>query len=143
MSGLEVDPTITPEAVVSIGDRIPLVPHFLPGDARLLDAVGEALVAYDAIVLGSHGVLTVGDDLEQAFLRMELVEHLARMQLVSRQVGRTARLSRPEVERLLQKRTKAGLGLEGRRRRGAAPLAGEGDDLAALIAAEVKAALGS
>lgn len=142
MAHLDVDPTLTPEAVVSLGDRIPTVPHFLPGDPRLLDALADALLPCDAVVLRNHGVLTVGDDLEQAFLRMELVEHLAKMQLVARQTGTTrASLTRLEIDQLLAKRTKAGLGLEARRRRGVAPLPGGGDDLAALIAAEVKAAL--
>jgi L-fuculose-phosphate aldolase len=149
MGSLEVDPTITPEAVVSLGDRIPLVPHFLPGDPRLLDALGQALVTYDAVCLRNHGVLTVGDDLEMAYLRMELVEHLAKMQLVARQTATVRdRLPRIEIDKLLAKRTKAGLGIEGRRQKGAAPLGlsqdgGAGDDLASLIASEVKAALRS
>jgi len=140
MAGVEVDPTVTPEAVVSLGERVPLVPHFLPGDPRLPDALGAALQAADVVVLRGHGVLAIGDDLEQAYLRTELVEHLARMELVARQAGRVDRLPRGEVEQLLKKRAAAGLGPEGRRQRAAAPAAG-GDDLAALIAAEVKAAL--
>lgn len=144
VAGVEVDPTLTPEAVVSIGDRIPLLPHFLPGDPRLPEAVGAALATCDAVTLRNHGVLTVGADLEQAFLRLELVEHLARVQLVAQQLGRVDRLPRGEVEQLLRKRAAAGLGPEGRQRRGAAAPSGPaGEDLAALIAAEVKAALGS
>jgi L-fuculose-phosphate aldolase len=147
MAGVEVDPTVTPEAVVSLGDRIPLVPHFLPGDPRLPDALGVALADADVVVLRGHGVLSLGDDLEQAYLRLELAEHLARMLLVARQAGRLDRLPRGEVEQLLKKRAAAGLGREGRRQRAAALPAGAGsgtgtgDDLATLIAAEVKAAL--
>ena len=139
LCGVEVDPTVTPEAVVSLGDRIPLLPHFLPGDPRLLESLAGALATYDAVCLRNHGILTVGDDLEQAFLRLELVEHLARQQLVARQLGRIDRLPRGEVEQLLRKRATAGLGPAGRSRPAAA--AGSADDLAALIAAEVKAAL--
>ena len=83
-------------------------------------------------------MLTVGDDLEQAFLRMELVEHLARIGLVSRQLGRTERLSAAEVKALLAKRAKAGLGPEGRAAQaGSAPR----EDLVRLVTAEVKEAL--
>ena len=140
VAGQSVDPTITPEAVVSLGDRIPLVPHALPGDRALLETFGQALLVHDAVLFEGHGALTVGVDLEQALLRMELVEHLARIELVSRQVGNPRRLSRPEVETLLKKRTAAGLGPAAR-----AKTAGQRDpeeDLATLIAAEVREALG-
>ena len=142
VAGVEVDPTITPEAVVSLGDRVPLLSHHLPGAAALLEELRAALASYDAVLFASHGVLTVGDDLEQAFLRAELVEHLARIQLASRQLGRTDRLAPAEVAALLEKRAKAGLGPTARAKR-AGPSGGgvSRPALAALIADEVRLAL--
>ena len=64
----------------------------------------------DAILLQGNGVLTVGDSLEQAYLRMELVEHYARILAIAQQLGSVAPMSQPEVDKLLAARTSAGLG---------------------------------
>ncbi len=101
------DPPFMAEPVVSLG-AIPLVPYVAPGGstAGLEDAVGRC----DAVLLGNHGVLTLGKDAEQAYLRMELVEHLARIALVARQVGGARPIPTEDVEKLLAARAKAGLG---------------------------------
>lgn len=132
VAGLEIDPTCMPEAVVSIGDRIPLTPCALPFGEEGAAPLGAVLEDYDAVVMANHGVLTVGPDMETAFLRMELVEHLARIQLVARQLGQVNTLSPTHLKVLLEKRTKAGLGPEARGRGPASgvgvarPLVGEG-----------------
>ena len=38
-------------------------------------------------MLANHGVLAVGGSFEQAYLRLELVEHLAKIALVAHQLG--------------------------------------------------------
>ncbi len=122
VAGIDVDPTIIAEAVVSIGDRIPTIPFALPGSESQLETIGQCLPFYDALVLGRHGVLTVGKDIEQAYLRMELVEHLAKIQSVALQHGQVQKLTAHEVEILLRKRKKAGLGPEARKVPGTPPL---------------------
>ncbi len=112
--GVDVETTIIAEAVVSLGARIPTVPYAMPGSEAQLEALAKVLPWFDAVLLGSHGVLTVGKDLEQAYLRMELVEHLARIQQAAISVGRPRSLPEKDVERLLQKRKEAGLGPEAR-----------------------------
>ncbi|MFZ5478103.1 MAG: class II aldolase/adducin family protein [Myxococcota bacterium] len=107
------DPPFMGEPVVSLGDRIPLVPW--GGDLAL------AVAGVDAVLLQSHGVLTVGKDAETALLRMELVEHLARIALVARQLGGPVPLPSSEVDRLLEARAKAGLGPQNVPPQGPAP----------------------
>ncbi len=102
------DPPFLAEPVVSLGESIPLVPYVAPGGST--HDLEEAITRGDAVLLGNHGVLTVGKDAEQAFLRMELVEHLARIALVARQVGGARPIPREDVEKLLAARAKAGLG---------------------------------
>jgi L-fuculose-phosphate aldolase len=101
------------EPVVSLGDRIPLVP--LGGD------LGHAIAAVDAALLQNHGVLTVAKDAETALLRMELVEHLARIALIARQLGGPLPLPSSDVDRLLEARAKAGLGPQNVAAQGPAP----------------------
>lgn len=110
-------PSFLPEAVVSIGVDVPVVPLAMPG-ADAEQALAPFVVSHDAVMLAGNGVLSWGDDLEQAMLRMELVEHLARIASIARQENASSvpELPRDMVEALLAKRTAAGLGPEGRRK---------------------------
>ena len=75
------------EPVVSLGPRIPLVPFGMPGTDDLNRDLAKALGQADAVLLANHGVLTVGPDLDTCLLRMELVEHMAKIALVAHQLG--------------------------------------------------------
>lgn len=97
------------EAVVSIGPRIPTVPVAAPGPAAR-QALAPFVSGFDAVLLGSHGVLAWGADLEQAFLRVELVEHLARIALLAAPLGGPRVLPDDMVSTLIAARRKAGLG---------------------------------
>ncbi len=77
VAGVGLGAPFMAEPVVSLGREIPLIPHLLPGEDDA--ALAEALTRADAVILGNHGVLTVGPDLETCLLRMELVEHLAKI----------------------------------------------------------------
>ncbi|MBI4512444.1 MAG: class II aldolase/adducin family protein [Deltaproteobacteria bacterium] len=99
-----------PEAVVSLGATIPTVPLAPPG-AAACDALAPFVVQADAVLLQNHGVLSWGDDVEQAYLRMELVEHLAKIALEAERVGGVKALPDSVLSSLLEARRKAGLGL--------------------------------
>lgn len=121
-AGVDVETTIIAEAVVSLGPKIPTLGYAIPGSESLLEALAAALPWYDAIVLGSHGVITVGVDLEQAYLRMELVEHLAKIKAAALSVGALRRIPDHDVTRLTAKRKDAGLGPEARGLQGKPPV---------------------
>ncbi len=89
------------EPVVSLGADIPLV-----DGSQLADALGRC----DAVLLRNHGVITVGADAETARLRMELVEHVARIAALAEPLGGARPLPADELKRLLAARAKAGLG---------------------------------
>ena len=129
VAGVGLDVPFLAEAVVSIGPGIPTVPFAEPG-ASAAAALGPYLAEHDAVLLGNHGVLTWGVDLEQAYLRMELVEHLARIALVARQLGGVNALPASVLPTLAEARAKAGLGPRGR-------------DVAATPAETARAELGS
>lgn len=97
------------EAVISIGARIPLVPFTLPGPGAE-DALAPLAGEVDAALLGNHGVIAWGADLEQAYLRLELVEHLARVALLAQAAGGVQPLPDAALAPLLAKRASAGLG---------------------------------
>lgn len=110
VAGRELTCSIIAEAVVSLGAKIPLVPYARPGTPSFAGSLEEKLPAYDAVLLQNHGVITVGDDLEQARLRMELVEHLACIQWRAHQLGTVQPIPEDDIGPLLEKRAQAGLG---------------------------------
>lgn len=98
-----------PEAVVSIGGQVPKVPLSLPGpDAGA--ALARVVADVDAALMQNHGVIAWGSDVEQAYLRLELVEHMARIALLAEPVGGVQPLPDAMVGELLAKRARAGLG---------------------------------
>jgi L-fuculose-phosphate aldolase len=105
-----------PEMIVTLGARVPLIAFSMPKSATQDQAIARALTDddADAFVIAGNGCVTVGIDLEQAYLRMELVEHWAKIAHASLALGGPVALSSPEVSTLLEARTKAGLGRRGR-----------------------------
>lgn len=100
-----------PEAVVSLGPGVPLAGLALPGSDGLWSELDPLLAHYDAIMVGGNGVFAWGKSLEQAYLRLELVEHLARILLSSLPLGGPKLLQPDQVAALLKKRAEAGLAL--------------------------------
>ena len=108
--GLELGPVAMPEIVVSLGDRIPTVPRAMPRTPEAVKGVEAAASQVDAMLLAGNGALTLGADLNQALLRMELVEHYAKILTAARQLGQVEPLAPGDVAKLLEARKKAGLG---------------------------------
>ena len=85
---------------------IPLVPYANPGSIELGEAVIPFLEEHDALLLANHGVVAVGADLETALTRMELVEHGARVTLITHMLGRLSPIPGrflPDLEALREK----------------------------------------
>ena len=147
-SGRCLDRPFLAEAVVSLGPVIPLAPLGAPGPAAV--AALEPLTSlYDVVLVAGNGVFAWGDSIEQAYLRLELCEHLARITLLAHPLGGPKALPESMLPALLEARRRAGLGPEGRSAQtaaaGAKPSAtvnpAAADHVAALIRQELAAAL--
>jgi L-fuculose-phosphate aldolase len=97
------------EAVVSLGPWIPTMPFAAPGPDSVA-MIRREVARVDAVLLANHGVFSWGPTLELAFLRMELVEHLARIATLAQATGGIQPLPEALVEKLLASRSKAKLG---------------------------------
>jgi L-fuculose-phosphate aldolase len=99
---MPLDQPILAEAVLVLGP-VPLVRYAPPSTAELAEAVAEGLVGgAGAALLANHGAVTVGETLARAHQRMETLEHVARVTLLARLLGRTSPLSAADVEYLLR-----------------------------------------
>ena len=97
------------EAVVSLGPVIPKLPYAQPGDAAK-SALAPWCELVDAVILGNHGVIAWGKDCETALLRLELVEHLAKIAIAAAAIGGVEPLPDSALQPLLAARAKAGIG---------------------------------
>ena len=104
-AGLPLDKPIFGEAVSSLG-CVPLAPYGTPGTTELCDSIEPLLRNHDAILLANHGVVTYGADLLTAFFRMETVEHVALVSLVTQLLGKQTVLSSGDVDKLLAARAR-------------------------------------
>jgi L-fuculose-phosphate aldolase len=100
-----LEPVCLPEAVVSLG-RVPLAPFAMPKTPLAVEAVSRCLADADAVLLPGNGALTVAHELALAMLRMELVEHLAKVLHHARALGGAQPLPPEEHQKLLEQHQK-------------------------------------
>ncbi|MDX9720997.1 MAG: class II aldolase/adducin family protein [Myxococcota bacterium] len=113
-AGVGLDEPIIAEAVVSIGTCVPLVPFACPGSGETVKQLAPFVPVFDVVLLENHGVMAWGSDLEQAFLRLELAEHLCKIATLAKPWGGAKALPNDAIGRLLEARRRAGLGPEAR-----------------------------
>jgi len=110
-SGLDLNRPLVCEVVVGLGS-IPLARYGTPGTPELTDALEPLIPNHDAILMANHGVVTFGSSLESAYMKMETVEHFARIALVTHLLGNEQPLGEKEVEKLHQVRHRYNGGTE-------------------------------
>ena len=109
VSGMPLQKVFIAEAIVTLGQEIPLIPFIPPGCPNTEKTLSSFLPYADVFLFQNHGVLAVGKDLAQAYYRLELVEHLAKIEWHAKSLGMPQHLPQKTVEKLLEKRKKAGL----------------------------------
>jgi L-fuculose-phosphate aldolase len=92
-----------PEIIVALTE-IPLAPYHTPGTQGLGKEVARLVADHDAILLANHGLVSCGDDLHSAYLKMETTEQFAKIVLAAEQAGGVKELPIEEVRNLLQLR---------------------------------------
>lgn len=92
---------ILPEAVVMLGP-VPLARYATPSTDEVPKSIAPLVKKHNALLLSNHGVLVYGRSLQEALERMERVEHLARVALVSRLLGGANSLSSKDLAALNQ-----------------------------------------
>ena len=104
-AGRALDKAMLPEVVIQLG-AVPLAAYGLPGTSALSDGMLPYIANYDAMLLENHGCTAYGSDVWEAFFRMEMVEHFARITFVAELMGGAQALPREEVEKLFAARSR-------------------------------------
>jgi L-fuculose-phosphate aldolase len=82
VAGEEIPGNLLPELIFVVG-RVPLVPYGTSGTPELGDRVVPYLEGHDALLLANHGAVTLGSTLDEAWIRMETLEHCARIIVIA------------------------------------------------------------
>jgi L-fuculose-phosphate aldolase len=104
-AGMALNQPLVCEVVIGLGS-IPLAKYGTPGTAELTEALAPLVPDYDAILMSNHGVVAYGDTLEHAYMKMETVEHFAKIALVTHLLGRQQPLGDQELDKLVAARRK-------------------------------------
>jgi L-fuculose-phosphate aldolase len=107
-AGRPLDLAILPEVVVGLG-CVPLAAYGLPGTSELTEPMIPLIPGHDALLMANHGAVCYGEDVFQAYYRMETMEHFARITLVAELLGGPKVLPRTEVDKLIDARARYGV----------------------------------
>ena len=101
VAGEEIPGNLLPELIFVVGP-VPLVPFGMPGTPELGDRMVPYIAAtrHQALLLANHGAVTMGKTLDEAWIRMESLEHAARIIAAARAIGEPKPLTALSVERL-------------------------------------------
>jgi L-fuculose-phosphate aldolase len=102
LAGASMEAPIVPEAFVALG-RVPIVPYATPTTDLLPRVLSGPIRDHDVMILERHGSLTLGASLEEAYDRLEILEHTAKMSAIARLLspdGKIAPLSAEQIAAL-------------------------------------------
>lgn len=83
---IEIEDNIHEESAIVIGS-VPVLPYEVTSSLSLAEEVSENLKNRAAVLLSNHGAVTVGENMEQAYRRMEELESLCKMIFVAKILG--------------------------------------------------------
>jgi L-fuculose-phosphate aldolase len=95
---IPLEKPVMPEAVINLG-TVPVAPYATPGSLELAKSAASYVKDHRALLLANHGALSWGQDLKEAFFRLETLEHYAKILLYSRYfIGKAEPLPEKEIE---------------------------------------------
>jgi L-fuculose-phosphate aldolase len=108
IADIELPTCIHPEAEVFLGP-VKTAKYVTPGDTRLGESIKPYIKESNTILLGNHGVVCYGPDLEDAYYKLEIVDAYARILLLTKQLGSVRPLGANEMKELLDLKSRFGM----------------------------------
>src|SRR4051794_18040458 len=107
IADIELPTCIHPEAEVFLGP-VKTAKYVTPGDTRLGESIKPYIKDSNTILLGNHGVVCYGPDLEDAYYKLEIVDAYARILLLTKQLGSVQPLDAKDMTELLDLKKRIG-----------------------------------
>ncbi len=100
VAGKALDQCVIPEIIVSLGS-IPLTSYGTPSTIEIADNIREYLPKHNAFLLENHGAFSIGEDVYQAFYRMESLELFAKISILANMTGNVNVISEENVKKII------------------------------------------
>lgn len=107
VAGLSLDKAILSEVVLTLG-CVPLAAYGTPSTHELTDAIEPYLQYHDALLMANHGAVAYAETLEQAFNKLETLEHTCRISFIARALGNENTIPDRAIEKLFEIRERNG-----------------------------------
>lgn len=107
VAGLAIDKPILSEVILTLG-CVPLTDYGTPSTDELTDAMKPFVTHHNALLMANHGAVAYGENLWQAFDRLETLEHTAKIAILAKALGGANDLPADAIEKLIKIREKAG-----------------------------------
>ena len=108
VAGIDMQMPVIPEIVVTIGG-IPTAPFATPGTHELGDSIRDIVRCSDTLIMKNHGSVCVGTNLLDAFKKLDMLEHTARILWLAHAVGTVEPIPEENVRKLLATRLQLGI----------------------------------
>ena len=99
VAGESFEQPVLPELILGIGD-VPIAKYATPSTHESAVVISELIKNHDVIILDHHGVVTVGINLQEAFYKLERLEHAASTLLAAKQLGNINPLNPSDIKKL-------------------------------------------
>jgi len=108
IAGIDLQAPFIPEIIVTIGG-IPTANFGTPGTPELAASIRPIVKCSDTLVMTHHGSVTMGTNLLDAYKKLDMVEHTAKILWLAHTVGHAKPLSPGYVQKLLATRALLGI----------------------------------
>jgi L-fuculose-phosphate aldolase len=75
------------EMYMRLPNGVPVIPYERPGSRILAKKIQKKIAKYDAVILGNHGIVTIGSTIQAACDLNEMIEEAAKIQLLVNSLG--------------------------------------------------------
>ncbi len=99
VAGIPLDKNILPESIISLGE-VPIADYGAPSTNRVVDSILPLIKDKDALLLANHGALTLGENLQSAYFRMETLEHTAKILHKAQLLGNINTLTSSQIKEI-------------------------------------------
>ena len=107
VAGLAIDAPILSEVILTLG-CVPLTDYGTPSTSELTESMKPFVAHHNALLMANHGAVAYGEDLWQAFDRLETLEHTAKIAILAKSLGGANDLPKDAISKLINIREKAG-----------------------------------
>ena len=100
VAGISLEALVLPEVILAMGAIVDCG-YATPTTENVVHTMKQPIRAgHNALILVRHGSVTLGKTMQEAFCRLEIVEHVAKVTAIARSMGKVSPLPPKEIDKL-------------------------------------------